>query len=58
MSALPNTVETRYNAVLVVHRSDPQYIRVDRYNAVSPPRCPQMDGIRGRSSHIMNIFTT
>ena len=32
-----STVETRYNAVLGIHRSDLQYVRVDRYNAVSPP---------------------
>ena len=34
-----STLETRYNAVLGVHRSDPRYIRVDGYNAVyvSPP---------------------
>ena len=31
------TVETRYNAVLGVHRSDPRYIRVDGYNAVYVP---------------------
>ena len=30
------TVETRYNAVLGVHRSDPRYIQVDGYNTVSP----------------------
>ena len=30
------TVETHYNAVLRVHRSDPRYIRVDGYNAVFP----------------------
>ena len=34
---LPDTVETRYNAVLGVHRSDPRYIRVDGYNAVYVP---------------------
>ena len=32
-----NTVETRYNAVLGVQRSDPRYIRVDGYNAVYVP---------------------
>ena len=32
-----DTVETRYNAVLGVHRSDPRYIRVDGYNAVYVP---------------------
>ena len=55
-----STVETRYNAVLGVHRSDPRYIRVDRYNAVCPvfPPPPPPPFIRGRSSHIMNVFTT
>ena len=47
------TVETLYNAVLGVHRSDLRYIPVDGYNAVVPP----MACIRCRSSHIMNIFT-
>ena len=53
------TVETHYNAVLRIHRSDQRYIRVDGYHAVFPPRPrgPRMACIRGRSSHIMNIFT-
>ena len=54
-----STVETRYNAVLAVHRSDPRYISglMDITLYVSPPHCPRMACIRGRSSHIMNIFT-
>ena len=35
-----NTVELRYNAVLGVHGSNLRYIRVERYNAVSPPPHP------------------
>ena len=34
------TVETHYNAVLGVHRSDPRYIRIDGHNAVFPPPTP------------------
>ena len=32
-----DTVDSRYNAVLGLHRSDPRYIRVDGYNAVCSP---------------------
>ena len=43
------TVETRYNAVLGVHRSDPRYIRVDGYNAVCVPPTLPTNGLYLRS---------
>ena len=43
------TVETRYNAVLGVHRSDPRYIRVDGYNAVCVPPTLPTNGLYPRS---------
>ena len=47
-SSIPDTVETHYNAVLGVYRSDLRFIWIDRCNAVFPPPPPP-------SSHIMNI---
>ena len=41
-----NTVQLCYNAVLGVHGSDQQYIRVEGYNAVSPPQpTPSVNGL-------------
>ena len=61
-SILWYTVETPYNAVLRVHRSDLRYNRVDGYNGLmdimlySPP--PPTNGLYPRSiSHTMDIFT-
>ena len=54
---IEDTVELRYNAVLKVRRSDPRYIWDDGYNTVFPPPRLRMACIRGRSSHIINIFT-